>query len=1240
MCKDISLAVARGILVAFVLLCLPVLSSGQAIPQITQPVDVNVRTRISGTVHPLANAQNDRGRANASLAMKDMVLALHAGTTQKAQLKQLADDLHNVNSASYHHWLTPSQFGAQYGPADGDVKAASDWLTANGFKIEEISAAKTWIRFSGVAQQVEQAFGTEIHQYSVKGVTHYANSTELSLPAALTPTVSGVVSVNNFLKHPQHIAPITVARGEDGKLVRVKGSAPAPSTAGVDPTVAAGPAFTSTGSQEENYLAPGDFAKLYNTTPLIDAGVNGDGVSIAIVGRSDISLSDVEAFRTLFKLPFNDPKITYATSDPGVISGDDEEAILDVEWSGGVAPKANINLVVGASTLTTDGVDISAAYIVDHALAPIMSISFGECESEVGATEMAFYHDLWQQASVEGITVLVSSGDGGSSDCVVPSEYRASPFGLGVNGLASTPYNVAVGGTELNDVDTNTYWNIANASNLSSIKGYVPEAVWNESCNALLPASATNCYYSPSYESTYAGGGGASSCATTSTDQYGDITCAAGYPKPSWQTGIGVPKDAVRDLPDVALAAAAAHDGFLLCYNGSCQWTTNADGSLTLTQASVIGGTSAASPSFAGLMALVEQKNGTYLGQANYQLYKIAAQQTHSNCDSSAETDPTQPTSCVFHDVTAGSNAISCPLGSSNCTVSIPGSTVFGDLSGYSATKGYDQASGLGSVDAANLVSAWSKVKLLGSVANLALSKTTFPHGTPVTVTADVQAAVGTGTPSGSIMLRSNEQLLLNPEVLTGGAYSGSINNLPGGTYRVTAEYGGDATFQGSTSNPVTLTVSPEASTATGTTYTLSRFYILGRRPIVEASSAQLGNSFWVQFQISGQSAIGVPTGTIALSVGSKSIGKYPLDASGTIYVPCGPSTNCDYGLGTYTFVASYSGDSSFEPTTSSVPFTITKGLLDYGIALNNQTPPPGSEVVATVFFNNDPAVLPTGSVTLTRDDTGATLATGAIGRSGTAVIPFLAPAGTYNVLASWKGDTNYLAGYLSSYQEIITTSAGTSATSTTLSASASTATMGQETQFTVHAVALGKTTKLPTGTVTLYSAEGQLAGSMTLLGGQATGFVQWGHVAVEKVYAVYSGDANFAASSSPSFTVTVTRATPTLTLKANAGKVVAGEETSLTAILSSELSSTNVLAPTGNIQFYDSVNGGAERAIGRPQALNTGNDGTILATLAPVLPVGRNVITAKYNGDANWNAVFSISSAVVDVIAEEAGGK
>jgi hypothetical protein len=315
------------------------------------------------------------------------------------------------------------------------------------------------------------------------------------------------------------------------------------------------------------------------------------------------------------------------------------------------------------------------------------------------------------------------------------------------------------------------------------------------------------------------------------------------------------------------------------------------------------------------------------------------------------------------------------------------------------------------------------------------------------------------------------------------------------------------------------------------------------------------------------------------------------------------------------------------------VPFTIVKGPINYEVELNNQTPPAGSEVVASVFFGFDPAVLPTGTVTLTRDDTGATLATGVINKSGSAVIPFLAPAGSYSVIAKWPGDANYTPGILLFYEQIITTSGGASESTTSLSASGNMAAMGALTQFTVRTTSTHKGS-LPTGTVTLFSAEGQLAKPMTLIGGQATGFVQWGHVAIEKVYAVYSGDANFAGSSSGSFTVTVTRATPTLALTANTTKVFAGSEVSLNAFLSSSLSSTNVLAPTGSIQFYDSVNGAAAKAIGAPQALNTGNGGTLLSTLAPTLPEGQNVITAKYSGDVNWNAVPSATAAVIEVTA------
>ena len=347
----------------------------------------------------------------------------------------------------------------------------------------EVSEGRRWIRFSGSAVQVEQAFRTEIHSYSRNNATRYSNATAISVPEALAAVISGPVTLNNFEKAAQHTPVGKVVRNADGKLVRMApvetaqrttSSAPAdaslliPSSVG---TSGVHSLFTSQGETEAVFLAPGDFAKIYNTQPLLKSGNNGKDVSIALVGRSDISISDVESFRTIFGLPFNDPTVLYANDDPGVVPGDDEEAILDVEWSGAVAPQAKINYVIGSTTTTTDGVDIAASYIVDHVTAPIMSVSFGICEQAISQDENDFYRDLWQQAAAEGITVFVASDDSGSSGCDVPSEYFATPYGLGVNALASTPYNVAVGGTEFLDTDLNTYWNIDNSKNLSSGKG-------------------------------------------------------------------------------------------------------------------------------------------------------------------------------------------------------------------------------------------------------------------------------------------------------------------------------------------------------------------------------------------------------------------------------------------------------------------------------------------------------------------------------------------------------------------------------------------------------------------------------------------------------------------------------------------------------------------------------------------------------------------------------------------------
>lgn len=1215
------------------------LAFGQVVPQITRDVDVTQRTVLSKSVSPLTTTAKDMGRADGGLQMKDMLLRLQPTAAQQAALTKFVEDVQNPSSGSYHKWLKPSEFGARFGVADADVQKISAWLETSGLQVEEVAAGKGWIRFSGTNAQVENAFGTEVHSYSIGGKVHYANAKQISIPDALAPAIRGLVSLNNFEKAPLHTALAQVKRGKDGKLVRTSTNLPRADNSGLissqNTLLDTKPNFTSQANPEQTLLAPADFSKIYDTASLISGGNDGTGVSIAIVGRSDISLSDVEAFRTVFNLPFNDPTFINANEDPGVVPGDDEEAILDVEWSGAVAPKAQIQYVIGSTTTTTDGVDIAASYIVDHALAPIMSVSFGLCEQAISQDELEFYSEIWQQASAEGISVMVSAGDSGSSSCDVPSEYLATPYAMGVSGLASTPYNTAVGGTEFNDANLSTYWSDTNSAGFSSAKGYIPEMVWNESCNDYLPVGPTNCYFDPTAEGTYAGGGGASNCSVhpegdTPNIVTGLYQCQSGYPKPSWQTGTGVPADGARDVPDVSLAAAGIHDGYLICYDGSCQYTKNSDGSITLTQASIIGGTSAAAPSMAGVMALVEQKNGTFQGLANYKLYQLAAQKAAS-CDSSAQTDPTQGSACIFHDVTSGSNALSCSYGSTDCTVDLNDPHNFGLLSGYSATAGYDPASGLGSVDVANLVAAWGATSSLGTKTALAVSKSTFTHGTPVRLGVEVTATSGSGTPSGAVDLIANGNTSsLGPvaalSLNAAGKYLASVSSLPGGTYQLTAQYGGNGTYAASTSAPVSLTVTPEASTLNAETLVLSRFFILGRQRIVQGSSTGLNANFYISIQVAGNSMAGVPTGSISISDGTKTFGSYTLDRMGSIYVTCGPSTECDYPIGNYNFVATYTGDSSFNKSTVTLPFSVTQGKANYSLTLSSSTPPAGATDIAEVYFDADPLVPPTGTVTITRDDTGATLATGKIGSNGIAKIPFIAQAGSYNVVPSWSGDSNYKPGFVTSYYQLTTTTTGSAKTTIVMTPSGTATAVGGSTKFDI-AVTTTKPVSgapYPTGTVNLHTDQGQQTVPLTLVGGHASTFIEWSGAGPITVNAEYDGDANYAGSVSGFVTINIAKATPTVQMTTLSNYVLTGTQTSVSAILASPFSSSQATSPTGTIQFMDSVNGAASVLIGSAQPVNTGNGGVIIATVAPVLAAGSHTITAAYSGDTNWNGAKS----------------
>jgi subtilase family serine protease len=609
-------------------------AQAQTRQRITQPVDNQRLVRLRGTTHPLATAANDRGRVAGELAMERMLLVLQSSPEQETALEQLLAEQQDPSSPRYHEWLTPRQFGERFGASQQDLDVVANWLQDRGFQVNAVAEGRRSIEFSGTARQVEDAFQTEIHNYEVNGERHVANAVDISIPEALAPVVGGIVSLHDFPVHPlyRRVAP----------LVR-------------------SPAFTSGTS---HYIGPWDFATIYNVATLWNGNYDGSGQTIAIPGHTNIKLSDVTAFRGYFGLPVNNPQIVLNGADPGIISADEEtEADLDVEWSGAVARGATVKFVVSKSTRSTDGVDLSNQYIVNNNLASVMSLSFGACEAQLGAAGNAFYNSLWSQAAAQGISVFVAAGDSGSAGCDVPVSYdskgnnitQPASGGLAVNGLASTPYNVAVGGTEFNDA-SGGYWNLSNdATHHASAIGPIPEVVWQESSYTTSGASAN---------SLYAGSGGVSSV----------------YATPAWQTGLGVPSvdpftasGHHRYLPDVSLTAAG-HDGYIIEQEGGLY---------------VVGGTSASSPSFAGIMAIVDQHTGMRNGNPNSRFYPLAAQ-----------------AAAVFHDVTSGTNAVPCVGGSSGCSTK----SGVGHMNGYSAGTGYDLATGLGSVDANNLATSWSNV--------------------------------------------------------------------------------------------------------------------------------------------------------------------------------------------------------------------------------------------------------------------------------------------------------------------------------------------------------------------------------------------------------------------------------------------------------------------------------------------------------------------------------------------------
>jgi len=787
--------------------------------------------------------------------------------------------------------------------------------------------------------------------------------------------------------------------------------------------------------------------------PLWSAGTDGTGQQIAVVGETNINPQDVADFRAMFGLPVNPPNIILNGPDPG-INGDETESDLDVQWSGAVAKGATIDFVVSESTESTSGIDLSALYIIDNNLAPIMSESYGACEAYLGTGGNLFYNTLWEQAAAQGITVLMAAGDSGSAGCdSANAGETAAQYGLAVSGLASTPFNVAVGGTDFNVDASNalTYWSLTNNSSQASVKSYIPESTWNDSCAA--SGSVDGCTPPPSTTDLnygmylIAGGGGPSSCINPS-GTFPNLACSENYIKPSWQSGAGVPNDSARDIPDVSLFAG---NGMHYSFYVVCQMDANASNGGNSSSCDVNApyldfqggsGTSASTQTFAGIMALVNQRYGRQ-GNANYVLYPMAAK-SGASCNSS--TAPVTNSNCIFYDVTVGNNSVICQGGTPDCSnitsgqygvMTIPSSIA------YPTTSGYDLASGLGSVNVANLVNNWTS-SFTTSTTNLSLATSpatnpvTLTHGQPVNFTINVARGSGTGTPAGDVSLiaqtggSSSNVTGIGPFTLSGGSVSNSTTMLPGGSYNVTAHYAGNGTFAASDSSPgIPVTVGKESSLTELRLVTFSAT----SPPAYNVTTVPYGSSYVLRMDVtnsSSQPCASVTTGPISYPcpTGALTVSPAPVDQSPPPGAVAGSYTLNSQGYaedepiqqpaGTYNFVASYAGDNSYTGSTSpALPVTITKAPTTTAFTGLPSTIVQQSPILLNVTVSTQSSGLaPTGTMHLLVGGTPVQAGGDYTSNNGSAKgsaslqasLNVSLPLGPVTLSAQYPGDSNYTA--------------------------------------------------------------------------------------------------------------------------------------------------------------------------------------------------------------------------------------
>ena len=731
---------------------------------VTQPVNNNVTVTLAGNTRPEVNPVLKTAAVATNQKLDHLLLLLKRPAALDAQLTAFIDELHDPKSPNFHKWISAAQFGEQFGPAQSDIAAVTSWLESEGFTVNVVYANGMFIDFSGTIGEAETAFHTQINNYDINGVGHIANATDPQVPAALGQVIGGVISLNDFKPKAlhEHIQKAHVEAGSHSltsDYTNASGLEISPWDLAKIYNIA--PLFTAGISGQGMKIVVVEDTNLFNCNAANAAGTAGTACSASsdwAVFRNTFGLSRYTAGNLLQENPApqvgaNNCTTPSTTSGyPTGVNSDAVEAAIDVEWATAAAPSATIVNAACANPRSGFGGLTALQNILSHPNADnvdVVSMSYGESEESSGASFNAAFNTTFQQAVAAGVAIFVSSGDedaassdGGGSTCTgFSGAYYCAKDGITISGWMSSPYDVSVGGLDFADTylkENNTYWNAANNVWYGSAKSYMPEQPWNDSCASTLlsyfETGSTVTYGSSGFCNTstgeefllaVGGSGGPSACATGTRAVSGVAggTCA-GWPKPSYQsaylgTMAGLVNDGVRDTPDVSLMAANGLWGhyYAVCYSNT---KDTADGGTPCVGQPVnwpgFGGTSVSSPIFAGLQALVVQHKGSLQGNPNPRYYALAAAEYgptgSSACDSTQ--GAASSSACIFHDVTLGDNDANCQAhsgatGKVNCylpsgSIGVQSTSNSAYQPGYPTTTGWDFASGIGSVNAYNLV--------------------------------------------------------------------------------------------------------------------------------------------------------------------------------------------------------------------------------------------------------------------------------------------------------------------------------------------------------------------------------------------------------------------------------------------------------------------------------------------------------------------------------------------------------